>query len=105
MTRAQNKDNWTGCPTDNQTYFSGCPQNGLVVRIFATVVCFTILKAAQPLLYCFKPHKLWQDSLQHARKQCKYFGKSFLLFDCPTAKWVVLDARNALISCPDDYMM
>ena len=45
-----------------------------------------------------------------AQKQFAFFCKSLSIFDsetlrlilgCPTAKWLVSDARNALISCPE----
>ena len=37
MSRARNKDDWSGCPRDNQTDFSGCLQNGLFVRILGHI--------------------------------------------------------------------
>ena len=50
--------------------------------------------------------------MRRAQKQFDYFCKSLsisdwlptetlrLILGCPTAKWAVSDARNALISCP-----
>ena len=50
--------------------------------------------------------------MRRAQKQFAYFCKSYqfltgcrpetrrLILGCPTAKWVVSSARNALIACP-----
>ena len=78
------------------------------------MACLTILQAAQPVPYCVLKHTNCDEimctihrnnahisvNLYRFLPSCRRKTRRMIL-GCPAAKWVISDARNALILCPD----